>query len=129
MDKLYGCGMSTIRKYTSIVCKVLSCHDGLFGTYIQAPRGHRLADIVQKFRDIISLLNVVVAIDGTHIPLSSRPQRGLIPMPFDFFNRKKFHSVLLQAVCDSERFSWNVCAEQPSRIHDVGQFVWSKIYT
>ena len=48
--------------------------------------------------------NVVGAIDGTHIPLSSRPQRGLTLMPSDFFNKKKFHSVLLQAVCDSERF-------------------------
>ena len=69
------------------------------------------------------------AIDGTHIPLSSWPQRGLTPMPFDFFNRKQFHSVLLQAVCDSERFFWNVCVGQPGGVHDAGQFAWSKIYT
>ena len=71
---------------------------------------------------------MVSAIDGTHIPLSSRPQRGLTPMPCDFFNRKKFHSVLLQVVCDSERFFWNVCVEQPGGVHDAGQFAWSKIY-
>ena len=29
---------------------------------------------------------------------------GLTPMPFDFFNRKIFHSVLLQVVCNLERF-------------------------
>ena len=104
MDNLYGCGESTIRKYTSIVCRVLSRQDGLFGTYIHAPRGKILADTIRKFPDITGLPNVVGAIDGTHIPLSSRPQRGLTPMPSDFFNRKKFHSVLLQAVCDSERF-------------------------
>ena len=104
MDNLYGCGESTIRKYTLIVCKVLSCQDGLFATYIHAPRGHRLADTIWKFRDITGLPNVVGAIDGTHIPLSSRLQRGLTPMSADFFNRKKFHSVLLQTVCDSERF-------------------------
>ena len=52
MDNLYGCGESTIRKYTSIVCKVLSRQDELFGTYIHVPRGHRLADIIRKFQDI-----------------------------------------------------------------------------
>ena len=49
MDNLYGCGESTIRKSTLIVCRVLSRHDGLFGTYIHVPRGHRLADIIRKF--------------------------------------------------------------------------------
>ena len=37
MDYLYGCGESTIRKYTLIVCRVLSSQDGLFGRYIHAP--------------------------------------------------------------------------------------------
>ena len=129
MDNLYGCGESTIRKYTSIVCRVLSHQDGFFGIYIHAPRGHRLADTIRKFRDITSLPNAVGAIDGTHIPLSSRPQRDLTPIPSDFFNRKKFHSVLLQAVCNLERFFWNVYAGQPGRVHDAGQFAWSKIYT
>ena len=49
MDNVYGSGESTIRKYTSIVCRVLSRHGGLFGTYIHAPRGHRLADTIRKF--------------------------------------------------------------------------------
>ena len=72
---------------------------------------------------------MVGAIDVTHIPLSSRLQRGLSPMPLDFFNRKKFHNMFLQAVCDSERFFWNVCAGQPGGVHDTVQFAWSKIYT
>ena len=46
MDNLYGCRESTIRKYTSIVCRVLARQDGLFGTYIHAPKGHRLADTI-----------------------------------------------------------------------------------
>ena len=128
MDNLYGCGQSTIRKYTIIVYKVLSSHEGLFGRYIHAPTRHRLTDIIRKFRDITGLPNVVGIIDGTHIPLSCKPQRGLTPMPFDFFNRKKFHSVLSQGVCDSERFFWNVCVRQPGGIHDTTQFAWSSLY-
>jgi hypothetical protein len=110
INSLYGCGESTIRKYTFIVCKVFSSADGLFGRYIHIPTGHRLTDTICKFREKTGLPNVVGAINDTYISLSSNPARGLTSMPCDFFNRKKFHSVLLQAVCDSERFFWNVCA-------------------
>ena len=47
----------------------------------------------------------------------------------DFFNRKKFYNVLLQAVCDSERFFWNVCVGEPGGVHDVAQFTSFKLYT
>ena len=46
-----------------------------------------------------------------------------------FFNKKKFHSVLLQAVCDLEGFFWKICVGQLGGVHDAGQFAWSKIYT
>ena len=72
---------------------------------------------------------MVGVIDGTHVPLSFRPQRSLTPMLSDFLNRKKFHSVLLQAVSDSERFFWNVYVGQRGGVHDAAQFTWSKIYT
>ena len=75
MDNLYGCRQSTIRKYTIIVYKVLSSHEGLFGRYIHAPTGHRLTDTIRKFHDITGLLNVVGVIDGTQIPLLCKPQR------------------------------------------------------
>jgi hypothetical protein len=81
---LYGCRKYTISKYIIIVYRVLSSRNKLFGAYIHAPRGHRLMNIIHNFRDLICLSNVIGAIDGTHIPLSTRPQRGLIPMPCDF---------------------------------------------
>ena len=129
IDNLYGCGESTIRIYTLIVCKVFSAQDGLFGRYIHAPIGQRLTDTIRKFREKTGLPNVVGTIDGTHILLSSKPQRSLTPMSCDFFNNKKFHSVLLQVVYDSERFFWNVCVRQPGGVHDAAQFAWSRIYT
>ena len=39
------------------------------------------------------LIHISRCLEG--IDLSYRPQRGLIPMPFDFFNGKKFHSMFL----------------------------------
>jgi hypothetical protein len=40
---------------------------------------------------------VVGAIDGSHIPIKA-PSKDSV----DYFNRKKFYSVVLQAVCDSQ---------------------------
>jgi hypothetical protein len=98
MDNLYGCGESIIRKYILIICRIFSSLEDLFGRYINAPTGLKLIDTIREFCDITGLPNVVGAIDGTHILLSCKPHRGLTPMPCDFFNKKKFHSVLLQVV-------------------------------
>ena len=44
-----------------------------------------------------------------------------------FFNRKKFHSIVLQGVCDTNRMVWNVCAGQPGGVHDARQFDMSSV--
>lgn len=67
MNNLYGYRLSIIRKYTLIICRILYSRNGLFGTYIHAPRGHRLMNIICRFRDLTGLPNVVSAIDGIHI--------------------------------------------------------------
>ena len=72
--------------------------------------------------------NIAGAIDGTHIPMTCRPTRRFTPMPSDFFNRKKFHSIVLQGICDAERIFWNVCACQPDGVHDACQFVISSLH-
>jgi hypothetical protein len=51
-------------------------------------------------KNVMGLPNVCGSIDGTHILLSRRPSIHLTPVATDFFNRKKFHSVVLQGVCD-----------------------------
>ena len=71
---MYGCGESTIRKYTLIVCRVLSSQHGLFGRYIHAPTRHRLANTIRKFRDNTGLPNVVGVIHGTHSFVSQIPK-------------------------------------------------------
>ena len=128
MYNLYGRGQSTIRKYTMIVCRALgSNEDGLFVQFIHTPSGDRLHNVIEKFRDITALLNIAGAIDDSHIPLSARPSRRYNPMPQDFYNRKHFHNIVLQAVCNTNRMFGNVCAGQPGGIHDARQFAVSSL--
>ena len=104
IHNLYGCGKSTICKYTMIVYRTLgSSEDGLFFQFIYTPSSDRLQSISKKIRDITRLSNIVGAIDGTHIPLSVRPSKRYTPMSHDFYNKKHFHSIVLQAVCDPNR--------------------------
>ena len=96
MHNLYGCDKSTIRKYTMIVCRVLGIgEDGLFFQFIHTLQGDRLQNIIESFRDITGLSNIASAIDGSHIPLNTRPNRRYTPMPSDFFNRIFFHNIVL----------------------------------
>ena len=67
--------------------------------------------------------------DETQIALFEKPSRRYTPYASDFFCRKKFHSINVQAVCDMDRVFWNVCAGQPGGVHDGGQFQWSSLYT
>ena len=128
MHNLYGCGESTIRKYTMIVCWALGTREGgLFFQFIHTSQGDHLQNIIESFRDITGLPNIGGAIDGTHISLSMRPSKQYIPMPSDFFNRKKFHSIVLQKVCHLNKLFWNVCAGQRGGVHDTGQFVVSSL--
>ena len=129
MHNLYGCGESTIRKYTIIICHVLASREGIFHHFIHTPTGDRLQGIIEKFRDTTGLPNIAGAIDGTHIPLTCKPSRWFTPMPSDFYNRKRFHNIVLQGVCDANRIFGNVCAGQPGGVHDAVQFAVFSLHT
>jgi hypothetical protein len=47
MNALYNVGASTIRKYTYIVCDVLSNGEKLFSVYVHTPIGDRLLNIME----------------------------------------------------------------------------------
>ena len=103
IHNLYGCVESTIRKYTIIICSVLASRECIFHHFIHTPTGNKLQGIIEIFKDITGLPNIAGAIDDTYIPLNCRPSRQFIPMPSYFNNRKRFHSIILQDVCDADR--------------------------
>jgi hypothetical protein len=82
----------------------LSNGDKLFSVYVHTPTRDWLFNIIKQFRDITSLQQICGEIDGTHIPLSVKPNKQITSSVVDFYNRKCFHSILLQVVCDCDFF-------------------------
>ncbi|XP_025157190.1 putative nuclease HARBI1 [Harpegnathos saltator] len=67
--------------------------------------------------------NVVGAIDGCHIPIK-QPLRNAN----DYFNRKQFHSIILQGVCDHSARFIDVFIGMPGRMHDARVFRNSSLF-
>ena len=68
-------------------------------------RGTDFQRIINGFQRKWNFPQCLGAIDGTHIPIK-------VPLIHhsDYYNRKSFHSVILQGVCDSHCcFTWCVC--------------------
>ncbi|XP_018398475.1 PREDICTED: putative nuclease HARBI1 [Cyphomyrmex costatus] len=67
--------------------------------------------------------NVIGAIDGCHIPIKQPVKNAT-----DFFNRKQFHSIILQGVCDHSKRFIDVFIGMPGRMHDARVFRNSPLF-
>jgi len=63
-----------------------------------------------------------------HIPLNAKPNKQITSSIVDFYNRKCFHNIVLQAVCDCDMFFWNACIGHPGGVADGGQFKMSSLH-
>lgn len=61
-----------------------------------------------------ALPDVIGAVDGCHIRIS-RPSES----EESYCNRKKFHSIVLQGICDADMLFTDVFAEFPGSSHDA----------
>lgn len=81
--------------------------------YIQWPDANHLREFEAAFEAIRGLPYVVGAVDGSHIPIICPPRNGA-----DYYNRKKFHSVLLQAVVSPNCLIWDYDCGWCGSLHD-----------
>jgi hypothetical protein len=70
--------------------------------------------IINRFYDLTCLSNICGAIDSTHIPFTSFSNKRATLATNDCFNRKKIHSIVMQAICDANKNIWNVYVGQRS---------------
>ncbi len=80
-------------------------------------------EITNGFRRIGRIPNVIGAIDGSHIPIKA-PHL----FPVDYFNRKGFYSIVLQALVDHKKKFLDICVGWPGSTHDSRVLTNSNLY-
>ncbi|XP_070571964.1 uncharacterized protein [Ptychodera flava] len=105
------------RETCQVICEVL------LKEVIQFPTQRNMQSIVDGFRVKWGFPQVGGAIDGTHIPILA-PELN----PSDYFNRKGFYSIILQAISDDNYCFTNVCVGWAGSVHDARVFSNSGIF-
>ncbi|CAB4001964.1 Hypothetical predicted protein [Paramuricea clavata] len=89
----FGVGKSTACEIVNDVCKAIV--DVLLSTVLKWPTGGALRTVLDGFLQVWGFPQCAGAIDGTHIPIVAPPQSST-----DYYNRKSFYSIVLQAVVE-----------------------------
>ena len=95
----------------------------LLPKYIQLPRGAAFQDVLRGFKTDLGFPQCAGAVDGSHIPIVS-PQE----CPADYYNRKGWHSIILQGTVDHQGRLIDIYVGWPSRVHDARVLVNSTLY-
>ena len=110
--QIFGISDSTVFNCIAHLIDVLyeDCQSAL----IKWPVGDRLMQAVQGFRSKRDIDGVVGAVDGCHIAIACPNENAC-----DYVNRKGYHSIVLQAVCDNALFFTDVYVGWPGSVHDA----------
>jgi hypothetical protein len=84
------------------MCDVLFNVDKLFSVYVHTPIRDRLHNVFEWFGDIIGLPQICGVIDCAHIRLNAQPTKQVMSLAANFYNKKRFHNVVVQAVNDCD---------------------------
>ena len=115
LASLFGLGRSTVGKIVLETCNIMTTK--LLARYVHLPEGTRLREIVDGFEVCWGFPQVAGAIDGTHVPVI-KPQDN----PSDYYNRKGFYSIIMQAVVDYRGLFLDTYIGWPGKVHDARVF-------
>lgn len=118
---LHWCAKSTACGIVIDFCNAI-IQSGLRDIYIRWPSQSRLKTLANEFFDLQGIPFVVGAIDGSHIPIIGPKENHE-----DYFNRKGFHSILLQLTVSANCSVWNYDMGWARSIHDSLNFTRSEI--
>lgn len=116
-------GMSESTASCAIRNLLTFIHDNLLKRVIVWPTIAEQQEIKDMYNDLKGFPGVVGMIDGTHIPITKPSERGV-----DYYNRKDFYSVILQAVVREDLRFIDVFAGYPGKVHDARVFRNSPLF-
>ena len=118
---LFGVARCTVCVVVHETCEAIVTK--LMNLYISFPTGEQLNEVVQGFKDKWGFPQCAGSIDGSHISVTPPAMNHT-----DYYNRKGFYSMIVQAVVDHNYLFRNVCVEWPGSVHDARVFANSVLY-
>ncbi|RUS91083.1 hypothetical protein EGW08_001108 [Elysia chlorotica] len=111
VGEMIGVSQSTVSR---TVRKVLDIFLVLVPRYIRAPTQQEANFQKRLFSEMAGFPGVFACIDGTHVRIQ-RPRDD----EADYVNRKNFHSLNVQIVCNSDMLIMDCVARHPGSAHDA----------
>eukprot|EP00249_Psilotum_nudum_P017058 c26133_g1_i1 orf=133-1509(+) len=128
VSKRFGLGISTCHKLVLEVCAAIN--DVLLPKYVQWPSKERLQGVMEEFKRLSGISNVVGAMYTTHIPIIA-PKINVAA----YFNKrhternqKTSYSITLQGVMDINGAFTDVCIGWPGSMSDDRVLEKSALY-
>ena len=118
---LFGISRSTACIIVHEVCSAINTV--LTPIYIKIPTEQQLKEIIDMFEKKWGFPQCAGAIDGSHIPIIAPTECHT-----DYFNRKGWHSIILQGVVGLTYKFWDINVGWPGRVHDARVFSRSLVY-
>ena len=118
---MFGVAKGTVCVIVNDVCQAIV--KVLLTRYVKFPSGVQLKKVVNEFEARFGFPQCVGAVDGTHIPILAPQQCAK-----DYYNRKGYHSILMQAVVDHQYCFTDIYIGWPGSVHDARVFKNSEIF-
>ena len=116
---LYKIGLSTsqvaVSEFTAAMKSIL------LKKFIRWPSATVMDKFAQEFQNLHNIPYVVGAVDGSHIPIIAPRLHAA-----DYYNRKGFHSILLQGVVSSKCLFWDYDIGWAGSLHDAN--LWARTH-
>lgn len=112
LSHLFGVGISTVLNSVRDFCDAVITV--LLPVHIPVPDENAFEEMANYFHTRWGVPQCVGAIDGSHIPIIAPEEYAS-----DFFNRKGWHSIILQGVVNGKGIFWDVCVGFAGSVHDA----------
>ena len=109
---LFGVGTSSVCVIVhEVYAAIVQC---LMDKYIRIPKGEQAVEVIKGFKEVWGFPQCFGAVDGSHIPVMAPHGRAT-----EYYNRKGFYSIVLQALVNHEYLFMNTYVGWPGSVHDA----------